>query len=53
MTGFYPHLPKIFVVRMFKNGYCIVDTRNGARVEKVPFLKDALRTCDMKNSNLR
>lgn len=53
MGGFYPHAPKVFIQRLSNGKYDIVDTRTNKVVETVRFLKDALRTCELKNNALR
>lgn len=53
MTGFYPPLPKVFTLKVNGEMYDIVDTRTNKVVEKVRHLKDALRTCELKNGACR
>jgi len=45
VSGFYPPLPKVFVVR----GNEIVDTRSGLIVASAPNGKDARYLCGLKN----
>lgn len=53
MTGFYPPLPKIFYLELCEGKYDIIDSRTNRVVEVVRHLKDALRTCELKNGACR